>query len=408
METIESDHESGSLELQKTPWLDDIDGVDIYTAHSFIHYKDRPDYLVIICDNLSPVAMVTTQSQTRSAAVMWCEYAYKKAQSLKLLLVNAGNANAFTGRAGKELVEHNADFFAKKYHVQPFHIFQASTGVIGQKMHKSALSDVFSKVKKTNWNIAAEAILTTDTYVKKSKTTFIWKGKKYLIQAISKGSGMISPNMATMLSFFITNAPIPQRVLQRTLSKTIPTTFNAISVDTDTSTSDTVLLIGCHHVDDDYAPEDEQSFYQALHECALDAALHIVRDGEGARKLIKVHVTRAPSLESAKEIAFHIVNSPLVKTAIAGEDDNWGRIIMAIGKSRTPIKQELIEIFFGPIKVTQNGELCEQYDENACKEYLKHDQIEITVNLQQGDSEFCAYGCDLTHEYVSINADYRS
>ena len=362
------------------------------------------------------VAGVFTRSKCPSAPVDWCRAALSSGKA-RALLVNAGNANAFTGKRGSETVKLSAAMVAEALGCRPREVFLASTGVIGEPLDAAKFDRVVERLVAHQhdgpWIDAARAIMTTDTFPKVATRT-AWIGDAAVaINGIAKGAGMIAPDMATMLSFIFTDAPIAAPVLQALLSRGVTGSFNAITVDSDTSTSDTVLLFATGQVAGAKpitSPRDRRlaGFREALDALLLDLAHQVVRDGEGARKFVEVRVERATSKRSAKRIALSIANSPLVKTAIAGEDANWGRVVMAVGKAGEPADRDRLAIWFGDIRVAFHGERDPDYSEALAAAYMKSQDIVITVDIGLGKGSDRVWTCDLTKEYVAINGDYRS
>jgi glutamate N-acetyltransferase / amino-acid N-acetyltransferase len=406
------------LAPKSTPDMPEIGGVRFATAEAGIKYRNRTDVLLALMDKGTVAAGVFTRSKCPSAAVDWCRQNLGKAGA-RALVVNSGNANAFTGKKGKSAVKLTGDIAAKAAGCKPTEVFLASTGVIGEPLDASkfegVLEDCAKRVKPGPWIDAAKAIMTTDTFPKVSARTASIGGVEVKIAGISKGAGMIAPDMATMLSFVFTDAAIDQDVLQELLAKGVAPSFNAVTVDGDTSTSDTLMLFATGA-----AIKRGQkkvvastgralsSFRKALDEVLMDLAQQVARDGEGARKLVTVKVEGATSSRAAKVIAMSIANSPLVKTAIAGEDANWGRIVMAVGKAGETAERDKLSIFFGPHRVAHKGERDTAYSEADTSAYMKRDEITVRVDLALGKGSFTAYTCDLTKAYVEINGDYRS
>ncbi len=397
------------------PDLPAIDGVEKWVAETGAKYKNRPDVLLFKLCESAKVAGVFTKSSTPGAPVVW-----SKARLLEGahggILVTAGNANVFTGQQGARDVQTLAGFAARATGCAPKDIYVCSTGVIGEPMDLGPLSEIFKTGafmrKQASWLEAARAISTTDTYPKGASQSCLIDGVPVSLCGIAKGSGMIAPNMATMLVYLFTDANITQPVLQSLLSENCATTFNAITVDSDTSTSDTVLLTATgkarHRQITALSDPELTNFKSALHALMRDLAHQVVRDGEGASKFIEIHVTGTHTDSEAKTMAMSIANSPLVKTAIAGEDANWGRIVMAVGKSGIRTSPEHLSITFGPHLVAQNGTRAQTYDETVVSEYMTKDHIRIGVKVGDGSGHFTAWTCDLTHGYIDINADYRS
>ncbi|MDF2981926.1 MAG: argJ [Devosia sp.] len=408
-------HPVSPLAPKTYPELPDVAGVRFATAEAGIKYKNRTDVLLVSMDEGTVVAGVLTRSKCPSAAVDWCRQNLGGGKA-RALLVNSGNANAFTGQKGKASVSLSADIVSKALGVAPDEIFLASTGVIGEPLDAQKFAGVTSEMATRlapgPWMDAAKAIMTTDTFAKVATATVEFDGVPVVISGIAKGSGMIAPDMATMLSFVFTDAPIAAGVLQGLLQPAIDTSFNAVTVDSDTSTSDTCLVFatgkaGIAPIGSASDPRAEV-FAEALADVLHELAIHVVRDGEGATKMVTVTVEGATSDKSAFRIAQSIANSPLVKTAIAGEDANWGRIVMAVGKAGEPADRDKLEISFGDIRVATQGERDPAYSEAATSAYMKNEEIEVRVGLGLGAGTATVYTCDLTHGYITINGDYRS
>ena len=355
-----------------------------------------------------------TQSRCPSPEVEWCRKALVLGRA-RALVVNAGNSNAFTGARGRTAVEAIAARTAGHLGCDPSDVFVASTGVIGVPLpidRAEAGLDAAYAATPCDWVTAAETIMTTDTYPKVATTSAIVDGQRISLVGIVKGSGMIAPDMATMLGFIFTDAAASPEFLQRALLAANARTFSCITVDGDTSTSDTVLAFATGTAGN--APLDGEdddgadAFVAALADLCMELAQLVVRDGEGAQKLIEVTVEGAESDRSAHRIAMSIANSPLVKTAIAGEDANWGRVVMAVGKAGEPADRDTLAIRFGTTQVAREGLAVTDYDEAPVAEHLKGREIEIGVDLGLGDGRATVWTCDLTHGYISINADYRS
>ena len=398
------------------PSLPAIGGVRFAAAEAGIKYKNRRDVLLAVFDKGTTVAGVFTRSKCPSAPVDWCKAALKSGRA-RALLVNSGNANAFTGKRGRETTKLSAAMVAEVVGCRPSEVFLASTGVIGEPLDAEKFTGVLAETAKRAapgpWIDAASAIMTTDTYPKGATRRVPLGAATVTINGIAKGAGMIAPDMATMLSFVVTDAPISASALQALLAKGVRDTFNAITVDSDTSTSDTLLLFATGAAPK--APKITSAsdkrlapFKAALIDLLRDLAHQVVRDGEGARKFVEVRVRGAVSKTSARRIGMAIANSPLVKTAIAGEDANWGRIVMAVGKAGEPADRDRLSIYFGDTRVAVNGERDPDYSEAAAAAIMKHDTIVITVDLGIGTGRDTVWTCDLTKEYVAINGDYRS
>ena len=396
------------------PALPPIAGTRIAVARAGYKAWDRADLTYFALDAGTVVAGVTTQSKCPSPEVEWCRKALVLGEA-RALVVNAGNSNAFTGNRGRAAVEAMAARVAGAVGCQPSDVFVASTGVIGVPLpidKAEAGIDAALAAPDAGWEEAARAISTTDTFPKGAMATAIIGGRTITIAGIVKGSGMIAPDMATMLGFLFTDAAIDAALLQRMLEAANARTFSCITVDGDTSTSDTVLAFatgcGCNSRLETLDDEGVDAFQAALADVCRQLAHLVVRDGEGARKFITVEVEGAASDASARRIALSIANSPLVKTAIAGEDANWGRVVMAVGKAGEPAERDTLAIRFGATQVARDGQAVEGYDEAPVAAHLKGSEVEIGVDLGPGEGRATVWTCDLTHGYISINADYRS
>ena len=391
-----------------------IPGINIYTYSANLYKNSRLDVLFFLFDDEFSIAEVFTQSKTRSITLDWNEKNLKKGK-VKAIIINAGNANTFTGDAGAKAMHKLVNFISQKFDILSSKIFVASTGVIGEPFpFKKIINAVskFDKAKKSNWLNAAKAIMTTDTFPKVSEASAMIDGKKVTIKGIAKGSGMIAPNMATMLGFIFTDANINRSVLQSILSEINEETFNTISVDGDESTNDTVMLISTnaskHKNIKNKNDRKLKDFVLKLKTIMGNLSEQIVRDGEGATKLVNISVSGAKNTNSAKSIARSVAQSPLVKTAIYGEDPNWGRIVMAIGKSREPINKKKLKIKIGSEIVAKNGTQSPAYNESKLKNYMKNDQIIISIDLGIGKSTAKMMTCDYSYDYVRINASYKT
>jgi len=393
-----------------------ISGVRIGAGQAGIKYEGRDDVLMAVLAPGTTVAGVFTTSKTCSAPVDWCRAALAQ-KSARALVVNSGNANAFTGRNGVEAARATAEAAAAAAGCKPQEVFLASTGVIGEplpvKKITNILPDVYENTGATAWDQAARAIMTTDTFPKMATATAMIDGQAVKINGIAKGSGMIAPDMATMLSFVFTDAAIPPDVLQQLLTQGNETSFNAITVDGDTSTSDTLLLFATgkgarHNPITRLADKRIDDFRMKLNGVLQDLAVQVVRDGEGATKLIRVNVSGAESPAAARKIALSVANSPLVKTAIAGGDANWGRVVMAVGKSGEAANRDKLSIKFGGHRVATQGVRDPNYSEALMSRYMARPEIEIDVDVGVAKGAFGVWTCDLTHGYISINGDYRS
>jgi glutamate N-acetyltransferase/amino-acid N-acetyltransferase len=404
------------LAPKKYPALPPIGGVRFATLAAGVRYAGRTDVMMALFDGPVAVAGVFTRSKCPSAPVDWCR-AQLKGGTARALIVNSGNANAFTGHKGIEAVEVVAEAAAKVVGAQKSEIFMASTGVIGEPLDGSkigrVIGDLVKEAKADGLMDAAKAIMTTDTYPKVATARVMLGEAEVTINGIAKGAGMIAPDMATMLAYAFTDAPIAAGALQTMLSKSVVRSFNAITVDSDTSTSDTLMAFatgaakGAPFIEDAADPR-AAPFRRALDKLLRNLAHQVVRDGEGARKFIEVNVEGAATRKAAKRIAMSIANSPLVKTACAGEDANWGRVVMAVGKAGEKAERDKLDIWFGKTRVAHHGLRDPAYDEAATSAYMKRDAIEITADLGIGRGRATVWTCDLTKEYVAINGDYRS
>ncbi len=374
--------------------------------------------MIAVCDASTAVAGVFTTSKTASASVDWCRAQVSDGKG-RAVVVNAGNANAFTGQQGIVGVETVVGKVADVLECPSTEIFASSTGVIGEPLDADAIvkviKDTIANATPDNWLEAARAIMTTDTFPKLATATAFIGDLPVLINGFAKGSGMIAPDMATMLGYIFTDAPIPGDILQALLYKSVEHSFNSISVDSDTSTSDTVLMFatgqahgtGLSDIQSEEDPRLDQ-FKEQLDALTLDLAHQIVRDGEGATKFVTICVNGAESDRAAKVIAKSIADSPLVKTAIAGEDPNWGRIVMAVGKSGQAADRDSLIIWIGDTQVTEKGYVHPDYDEQVTQGHMKGDEIMIKVDVGIAKGSATVWTCDLTHAYIDINADYRS
>jgi glutamate N-acetyltransferase/amino-acid N-acetyltransferase len=398
------------------PQMPPVAGVKLATAAAGIRYPGRTDVLLALFDQGTTVAGVFTRSKCPSAPVDWCR-AHLKAGVASALVVNSGNANAFTGKSGRTATKLTADIAAKAAGCKPSHVFLASTGVIGEPLDATRFEAVMDRLVASAapgaWQEAATAIMTTDTFPKGAAAIARIGAVPVTICGFAKGAGMIAPDMATMLSFVFTDASISPRVLQRLLEQGVADSFNAVTVDGDTSTSDTLLAFATGaargapriaNVSDPRLPAFRRAFDAVL----ANLAEQVARDGEGARKLVEIIVEGAVSKPSARKIALSIANSPLVKTAIAGEDANWGRVVMAVGKAGEPADRDRLSIWFGGIRVAHRGERDPAYDEAAVSATMKKPEITLKVDLGLGRGRDRVLTCDLTKEYVAINGDYRS
>ncbi len=394
------------------PGLPEIGGVRFATAEAGVRYSGRTDVMLASLAPGTSVAGVFTRSATRSAAVLDCQAKIGGDPAPgAAILVNSGNANAFTGRRGAAAVEAVTNATAKRLGIPSDRVFTSSTGVIGEPLPHAritaCLDDLAARLAPGGIADAAHAIMTTDTFPKGATETVTIDGQPVRIAGIAKGSGMIAPDMATMLVYIFTDAAMEQPVVQDMLSVLNRTTFNCITVDSDTSTSDT-LLMAATGASGIRISDTNVGFMEALRRVMLDLAHQVVRDGEGATKFIEVSVTGAASDAEAHVHAKSIANSPLVKTAIAGEDPNWGRVVMAVGKSGARADRDRLSIWFGDLEVAREGEVSPDHDEDTAAAYMRNKEIVIHVDLGLGGGTARVWTCDLTHGYIEINADYRS
>jgi glutamate N-acetyltransferase / amino-acid N-acetyltransferase len=406
------------------PEMPEIAGVRLATAAAGIRYKGRTDVLLAVMDKGTAVAGVFTKSKCPSAPVEWCRAKLPRGGSsnggfARALVVNSGNANAFTGKTGRQSTTLTAQIAAKAAGCSPNEVFLASTGVIGEPLDATKFDGVLATLAEQaapgEWMAAARAIMTTDTFPKVATATVKLGNAKVVINGMAKGSGMIMPDMATMLAFVFTDAPIASGALQSLLKGGVEDTFNAVTVDGDTSTSDTLLAFATGTAAARGAPRISRAgdprlkaFTKAFHTVLADLSEQIARDGEGARKLVEIIVEGAVSKPSARRIAMSVANSPLVKTAIAGEDANWGRVVMAVGKAGEPANRDRLSISFNGIRVAKSGARDPSYDEAEVSAAMKNPKIQIKVSLGLGKGRDRVLTCDLTKEYIAINGDYRS
>ena len=400
------------------PEMPPVAGVRFATAAAGIRYAGRTDVLLALLDPGTAVAGVFTQSKCPSAPVDWCR-ARIKGGTASAVVVNSGNANAFTGKTGRAATELTAAIAAKAAGCKADKVYLASTGVIGEPLDATKFEGVMARLVADaapgGWEDAAKAIMTTDTFPKGAAAMVRLGGTAVTICGIAKGAGMIAPDMGTMLSFVFTDAAIAPAVLRKLLREGVEDTFNAVTIDGDTSTSDTLLVFAtgaaaARGIAPLASPSDPRlaAFRKGFNAVLADLSEQIARDGEGARKLVEIVVEGAKSRTSARRIARSIANSPLVKTAIAGEDANWGRVVMAVGKAGEPADRDRLSIWFNGIRVAHKGERDPGYDEAAVSAAMKKPEITLKVALGLGKGRDRVLTCDLTKEYVAINGDYRS
>ncbi len=401
------------LAPERFPDLPEIGGVRVATVEAGIRYKGRDDLLLVELAPGTAIAGSLTRSLTASAPVDWCREALPGGRA-RAIVVNSGNANAFTGRVGKTAVEHTVAAAAAALGCAEREVFVSSTGVIGEPLPAEStivqkLPGLARALASGSWDRAAGAIMTTDTFPKGASAEAKIGGRTVRIAGIAKGSGMIAPDMATMLAYVFTDAAVPPDLLQRLTSRAVERSFNAITVDSDTSTSDTVLVAATGAAGN---PEPDaamlRGFARALEAVCRDLAHQIVRDGEGASKFVEIAVTGAASARAAKRIGLAIANSPLVKTAIAGEDANWGRIVMAVGKAGEKADRDALRIGIGGVEITRGGQVVPDYDETPVARHMQGQDIRIAVDIGVGRGKATVWTCDLTHGYIDINGSYRS
>ena len=411
--------------------LKQIEGLEMSSISADLYKDGRDDLALFYFSNGANYATLTTTNSVTSEFIPWNNNSHKKI--IKGLLVNTKNANTFTGKQGKESIDILAKNLSRILTIKESKnqkgtsetikikdLIFASTGVIGEEFPvekiKDRLPDLVQKLRKDQnkmyWLKLASAIMTTDTKPKVAYEEIIVGDELIRICGIAKGSGMIAPNLATMLSFIFTNADINSNLLKTLLKRSVSNSFNAITVDSDQSTNDMVSIFSTRalKIGQNLSLNDKviQKFELALKKLCLNLAKQVVVDGEGAKKFLTINVINAKSLGSAKKIAFSIANSPLVKTAVAGEDPNWGRVLMGVGKSGEIVDPKKLKIKIGNIIVAENGRISESYDEKKLKEYMQWDSIEVEINLKLGNDAFKCYTCDFTHDYIDINADYRN
>jgi glutamate N-acetyltransferase/amino-acid N-acetyltransferase len=392
-----------------------LPGVRLVSLACGLRYKGRDDLMLAEMAPGTTVAGVFTRSLTASAPVLWCREALKGG-SARFLVVNSGNSNAFTGRAGVASVKRTVDKAAAVVGCKPEEVFVASTGTIGVPLDDSkitaVLADGYKKLADDQWNQVARAIMTTDTYPKTATRTAKIGGTTVRLNGFCKGAGMIAPDMATMLAYVFTDAAIPAPVLQEMLATGTAKSFNCITVDSDTSTSDTLMLFATGKAGNAPVASAKdpalRAFRKALDDLLLDLALQVVKDGEGATKFVEIRVTGAASARAARAIGMSIANSPLVKTAVAGEDANWGRIVAAVGKSGEKADRDTLSIAIGGVQVAKDGQVVEGYDEAPVAAHMKGTDILFEVEIGIGRGKATVWTCDLTHAYIDINGSYRT
>jgi glutamate N-acetyltransferase/amino-acid N-acetyltransferase len=402
----------------RLPDMPQVPGVQFAARAAGIRYANRTDLMLAVLDPGTTVAGVLTRSKTSSAPVLWCRQNLAKGTA-RALVVNSGNANAFTGKRGAEATRVTAEAAAAAVGCAPDEVYVSSTGVIGEPLDASKFAHLLEGLAKAAapdaWHAAARAIMTTDTFPKLATRSVRVGDTTVVLNGFAKGAGMIAPDLATMLVYIFTDAAVAQSALQAMLAAGADKTFNCITIDSDTSTSDTVLAFatgaaaarGAPRIAD-AASAEGRTFAAALHDLMHELALMVVKDGEGLSKFVTIEVAGAESNAAARRIGFAIANSPLVKTAIAGCDPNWGRVVMAVGKAGEAADRDRLSIRYGTIEVARHGERASTYDENTVAAYMQGREITIGVDLGLGAGKATVWTCDLTHGYISINADYRS
>jgi glutamate N-acetyltransferase / amino-acid N-acetyltransferase len=392
------------------PELPAVAGVKLAVANAAIKQTQRPDVLLMQFDAGTTAAGVFTRSLTASSAVELCRKNLKSGTA-RALIVNSGNSNAFTGAKGEAAMARVIADVAALAGAKESECFMASTGVIGQVLPDEKIRNVLPALAAGSWMDAARAIMTTDTFPKLATRECVVAGEKITLNGIAKGSGMIAPDMATMLAFVVTDATIPAPILQAWLAAANDVSFNAVTVDGDTSTSDTLMLFATGKTKASPTSAEDAAFApfkDALQSLLVELAQAVVKDGEGASKFIEISVTGAEHAKAARTIGMSIANSPLVKTAIAGGDANWGRVVMAVGKAGEKADRDKLTITFGTQTAAKNGELNPEYNDDAATEYLKGEHIKIGVDVGIGQGSSTVWTCDLTHGYIDINGAYRT
>ena len=400
------------------PEVPQVPGVRLAACEAGIRYANRTDLMMAVLDAGTTVAGVLTRSKTSSAPVLWCRKNLEKGKA-RALVVNSGNANTFTGKKGADATRMTAEAAAAAVGCAPDEVYVSSTGVIGEPLDASKFAHLLAGLAKAArpgaWHEAARAIMTTDTFPKLATRTVTLGQAQVVINGFAKGAGMIAPDLATMLAYIFTDAAVDRAVLQAMLEAGADKTFNCITIDSDTSTSDTVLAFatgaaaarGAPAIKDATSAEG-RAFAAALYDLMRELALWVVKDGEGLTKFITIEVSGAESDAAARRIGFSIANSPLVKTAVAGGDPNWGRVVMAVGKAGEAADRDRLSITYGDIQVAKDGERAPTYDEKTVAAYMAGREITIRVDLGLGAGKATVWTCDLTHGYISVNSDYRS
>jgi len=398
------------------PKINQLNGILISTISAGIKKGNKKDLVIINIDKNANTVGAFTNSETKSEAVKWSKHNIKN--NIKAIVVNSGNANALTGKEGYNSIKLYTTFLSKKINCKPSNILVASTGIIGEQLNYKKINKAIpkllkkSKTKCCSWKSFSESIMTTDTFPKAATKRLKIGNKVVTISGVAKGSGMIFPNMGTMLGFIFTDAKIPKKILRKTLLNGIQKSFNSITVDGDTSTSDTVFLTATGKVNNKKITllknKHYLEFIKKFDELLLDLALQIVKDGEGAKKLIKIKVNNSKNYLIAKKIAFSIANSLLVKTFLGSKELNFGRIFMAIGKSLQSIKQDKISFSLGNFSIAKEGKLLKKINTNKIKRYMNKKDLLLEINLNMGKESATVYTCDLTQEYIKINTNYIS
>jgi len=397
------------------PEIPAVSGVYLASCEAGIRYSGRLDLMLAVFDSGTTIGGMMTQSKTAGAPVEWNRAALPHGKA-RALVVNAGNANVFTGKRGRDAVQKTVETVREAIHCKSNEVYISSTGTIGEYLPEERITakigDLKDALSRSGWEDAASAIMTTDTFPKGAWRTAEIDGVSVTIAGIAKGSGMIAPDMATMLAYVMTDASLPADVIQTLTEKSTDKSFNSITVDGDTSTSDTVLVFATGHASHASVTEANdprlESFVDALDAVMINLAQQIVKDGEGAQKFIEIRINGAESDAAARHIGLSVANSPLVKTAIAGEDANWGRIVMAVGKAGEAADRDKLCITIGEIQIARNGEPVPNYNETPVAKHMKGQEIKIEVDVGVGSGKAKVWSCDLAHGYIDINGSYRT
>ncbi len=409
------DYPPSPFKPERFPDLPPVSGVRLAACQAGIRRAGRLDLMLATFDEGTTVGGVTTQSKTLDAPVQWSRNALSNGQA-RALVVNSDNANVFTGQRGRDAVEKTAKAVAGALSCNAEDVFVSSTGTIGEYLLEDRIIVRIDELKNaltdSAWENAAKAIMTTDTFAKGSSRATAIDDVPVTVAGIAKGSGMIAPDMATMLAYVMTDATLPRAVLQTLIEQGADKSFNAITVDGDTSTSDTLLLFATGKADHNPVTDSDdprlQPFVEALNSLLIDLAQQVVKDGEGAQKFVEIQISGAEHDDAARRIGLAVGNSPLVKTAIAGEDANWGRVVMAVGKAGEAADRDTLSIAIGGVQVATNGEPVPGYDETPVAEHMKGRNIFIEIDIGIGSGQATVWTCDMTHGYIDINGSYRT